>query len=45
LRRRGQCSIQGAKRNRGYILRVGLVGLAVYWLVYGATKALAAWGS
>ncbi len=44
LRRRGQCTIQGAKRNRGYILRVGLVGLAVYWLVYGVTKGLAAWG-
>ncbi len=45
LRRRGQCSIQGAKRNRGFILRVLLVGLAVYWIVYGTTKALAAWGS
>lgn len=45
LRRRDQCSIRGAKRNRGYILRVGLVGVAVYWLVYGITKALAAWGS
>lgn len=45
LRRRGQCSIQGAKRNRGFILRVLLVGLAVYWVVYGITKALAAWGS
>ncbi len=45
LRRRGECSIQGAKRNRVYIFRVVLVGLAVYWLVYGVTKALAAWGS
>lgn len=45
LRRRGQCSIEGAKRNRGYILRVGLVGFIAYWLVYGVTKALAAWGS
>lgn len=45
LRRRGQCSIQGAARNRGYILRVVLLGFAVYWLVYGVTRALAAWGS
>ena len=45
LRRRGECSIEGAKRNREYIIRVGLVGLAVYWLVYGITKALQAWGS
>lgn len=45
LRRRGECSIQGAKRNRGFILRVVLIGFAVYWIVYGITKALAAWGS
>lgn len=45
LRRRGQCSIRGAGRNRGYILRVLLLGFAVYWLLYGVTKALAAWGS
>lgn len=45
LRRRGQCSIEGAARNRGYILRVVLLGIVVYWAVYGITKALAAWGS
>lgn len=45
LRRRGQCTIEGATRNRGYILRVVLLGIVVYWAVYGITKALAAWGS
>lgn len=45
LRRRGECSLEGARRNRGFMLRVALMGLVVYWVVYGITKALAAWGS
>ena len=45
LRRRGQCSVAGAAKNRVFIVRVGLIGFVAYWLVYGFTKALAAWGS
>jgi hypothetical protein len=45
LRRRGQCNVQGVRRNRAYMLRVLLIALGVYWVVYGVTRALAAWGS
>lgn len=45
LRRRRQCSVGGAAKNRGFIVRVALIGVVAYWLVYGVTKALAAWGS
>lgn len=45
LRRRGQCNVQGARRNRAYILRVLLVTVGVYFVVYAATRALAAWAS
>lgn len=45
LRRRGECTIQGARRNQGFILRVALAGVGTYWLVYGVTKALATWGT
>lgn len=45
LRRRGVCTVGGALANRGFILRVALIGLGVYWALYVATKALAAWGS
>lgn len=45
LRWRGECSVRGAMRNRGFILRVGLLGLVAYWAVYGVTRALAAWAS
>ncbi|MEX2556511.1 MAG: hypothetical protein WEB06_12905 [Actinomycetota bacterium] len=45
LRRSGECTVQGARRHRAYIARILLVALVVYWVVYGATKLLAAWGS
>lgn len=45
LRRRGECSVRGAVRNRAFILRVGLVGLVAYWAVYGLTRALATWAA
>ena len=45
LRRRGQCTLAGARKNWRFIARVTLFGVAVYWVVYGITRALAAWGS
>lgn len=45
LRRRGQCNVRGTRRNRPQILRVLLVTLGVYWVVYGVTRALASWAS
>ena len=44
LRRRGQCSVPGARRAWPFLLRVGLVGFGVYCAIYAATKALASWG-
>lgn len=45
LRRRGQCSIKGARRSWPFLARVAMVSFGVYCAVYAVTKALAAWGS
>lgn len=45
LQRRNECSLAGASRNRAFIIRVGMIGLIVYWALYGGTKLLEAWGS
>jgi hypothetical protein len=45
LKRRGQCSVRGARTAWPFLLRVALVTFGVYCAVYAATKAIAAWGS
>lgn len=45
LRRRGQCSVKGARSNWTYIARVAIIGTAVYFVLYGVTTALGEWGT
>lgn len=45
LRKRGECSVAGARRNWRYVARVGGIGLAVYVVIYAVTKLLASWSS
>lgn len=41
LERANDESVWAHAMEHGYVI----LGFAVYWLVYGVTKALAAWGS
>ncbi|GAC1425379.1 MAG: hypothetical protein NVSMB57_16880 [Actinomycetota bacterium] len=45
LKRRGQCSVRGARASWPFLLRVGMLMVGVYCAVYAATKALATWGA
>jgi hypothetical protein len=40
LRKRGECSLEGARRNRGYIMAALFIAFVVYWVFYGITTAL-----
>lgn len=44
LRKRGECSVRGARKNWAFLARVVFIGVAVYFVLYGLTTVLANWG-